>query len=198
MCYGAGQMSASPALSALRRATAADHSALEDEAAIERRLADPAARTQMVLAFHRFHAGVEAGAHPLVASLGGVFQPLSRSEGVARDLADLGVVPPAPGSPPPPASPGAALGWVYVAEGSMLGGRIIRRRLAAAGCDLVGLSFLDPHGDQTGERWRAFQTLLEQACADGAASIDQIVAGGLQGFAYARATLARPSQQAAA
>lgn len=191
-------MSASPALSALRRATAADHSALEDEAAIERRLADPAARTQMVLAFHRFHFGVEAAAHPLVASLAGAFKPLARSEGVARDLADLGVVAPTPAAPPPVTTAGAALGWVYVAEGSMLGGRIIRRRLAAAGCDLAGLSFLDPHGDQTGESWRAFQTLLEQACADGAASVEQIVAGGLQGFAYARATLAPLSQRAAA
>lgn len=191
-------MSASPALSALRMATAADHSALEDEAAIERRLADPAARTQMVLAFHRFHAGAEAAAHRLVAALEGPFKPLVRSEGVARDLADLGVVAPAPVSLPAAATAGAALGWVYVAEGSMLGGRIIRRRLAAGGCDLVGLSFLDPYGDQTGERWRAFQALLEQACADGAASIDQIVAGGLQGFAYARATLAPVSQRAAA
>lgn len=185
-------MSAPPALSALRRATAADHSALENEAGIERRLADPAGRAAIVGAFHHFHAGLEAGAHPLVGGLDGAFQPRSRAEGIARDLLDLGVTPGPVLPPEPPRSAGAALGWVYVAEGSMLGGRIIRRRLASAGCDLLGLSFLDPYGDQTGERWRAFLVLLEQACAEGTATIDQVVEGGKAAFAYADATL-RPA-----
>lgn len=74
----------------------------------------------------------------------------------------------------------------------MLGGRIIRRRLAAAGSDLRGLSFLDPYGDQTGERWRAFLTGLEQACADGTATIEQVVQGGVEAFAFADAVL-RPA-----
>jgi heme oxygenase len=185
-------MSAPPALYALRRATAADHSALENEAGIERRLASPADRTAVVAAFHHFHAGLEPGAHPLIAGLDGAFRPRSRAQGIARDLRDLGVTPKPVPPLEPPTSLGAALGWVYVAEGSMLGGRIIRRRLAAAGCDLRGLSFLDPDGDHTGERWRTFLVLLEQTCAEGMATIDQVVRGGKAAFAYAGATL-RPA-----
>jgi heme oxygenase len=116
--------------------------------------------------------------------------PRPRAGLIANDLADLGMTAETPPHPrEPPSSTGVALGWVYVAEGSMLGGRIIRRRLSAAGSDLKGLSFLDPYGDQTGDRWRAFLTVLEQACADGTASIDQVVRGGVEAFAFAHATL---------
>lgn len=191
-------MTASPALSALRRATAAAHSALEDQAGIEARLADPAARPQMVAAFHRFHVALETEAHPLVAALGGPFTPQPRAEILTADLAELGMTLDRPATRlEPPSSTGVALGWVYVAEGSMLGGRVIRRRLIAAGSDLRGLSFLDPYGDQTGERWRAFLTLLEQACADGTATIEQVVQGGGEAFAFADAIL-RPVHVGAA
>ena len=191
-------MQASPALLALRRATAADHSALEEEAAIEPRLADPATRPQTVLAFHRFHAALEATAHPLVTGLDTGFAPVSRGAMIARDLADLGRPAPRTPSVGAPGSIGAALGWVYVAEGSMLGGRIIRRRLGAAGIDLTGLSFLDPHGEETGARWRAFLHLLEAACANGRAEIADVVQGGLAGFAHARRTLHPDAMRAAA
>ena len=183
-------MTASPALAALRRATASAHTALEDEARIEARLADPVTRPQTVGAFHRFHAALETGAHPPVAALGGPFAPRPRADILAADLADLGMGVERPALRlEPPSSTGVALGWVYVAEGSMLGGRIIRRRLAAAGSDLRGLSFLDPYGDQTGARWRAFLTIMERACADGTATIEQVVQGGVEAFAFADATL---------
>lgn len=90
------------------------------------------------------------------------------------------------------------MGWVYVAEGSMLGGRIIRRRLAAEGRDLDGLGFLDPYGEETGARWRAFMDLLDRACANGHATIDQVVKGGVDGFAFAHRTLQPQPQEAAA
>lgn len=191
-------MSASPALSALRRATVADHAALEHEAEIESRLADPSTRAATVAAFHRFHAAVEATAHPVVAALDGPFRPRSRAEGIARDLIALGMTPQTVSSSLRTISTGAALGWVYVAEGSMLGGRIIRKRLTAAGADLHGLTFLDPYGDQTGERWRAFLALLDQACADGAATVDDIVRGGVEAFAFARQILTPQPEEAAA
>lgn len=90
------------------------------------------------------------------------------------------------------------MGWVYVAEGSMLGGRIIRRRLTAEGRDLDGLDFLDPYGEETGARWRAFMDLLDRACVSGLATIDQVVKGGVDGFAFAHRTLQPPPQEAAA
>jgi heme oxygenase len=195
-------MIASPALLALREATAAAHETLEIEARIEPRLSDHATRAETVAAFHRFHAGLEPLSHPLVAGLNhelsAGFDPRSRADGIARDLAALGVRTPAPTCSNAPATAGEALGWVYVAEGSMLGGRIIRRRLTAAGCDLNGLGFLDPYGEDTGARWRAFIGLLDRACASGHAAIDQIVKGGVDGFDFAHRTLQPRNQNVAA
>lgn len=195
-------MSASPILLALREATAAAHETLETEARIEARLASPETRPAMVAAFYRFHAGLEPVSHALTARLnadvGGGFEPRSRAGGIARDLAALGVAAPAAARLEGPASSGEALGWVYVAEGSMLGGRIIRKRLTAEGHGLEGLSFLDPYGEETGARWRAFMTLLDQACAAGRADVDQIVKGGVDGFAFAHRILQPRKQEAAA
>ena len=162
-------MIASPALLALREATASAHETLEVQARIEPRLSDPATRGATVAAFYRFHAGLEPLSHPLTAALNSEldagFEPRSRANGIAQDLTILGQRIPSPARPAAPASAGEALGWVYVAEGSMLGGRIIRRRLAAEGRDLDGLGFLDPYGEETGARWRAFMDLLDRACA---------------------------------
>jgi heme oxygenase len=195
-------MIASPALLALREATASAHETLEVQARIEPRLSDPATRAETVAAFYRFHAGLEPLSHPLVAALnaelGAGFEPRSRANGIAQDLKILGQRIPSPARPAAPDSAGEALGWVYVAEGSMLGGRIIRRRLAAEGRDLDGLGFLDPYGEETGARWRAFMDLLDRACANGHATIDQVVKGGVDGFAFAHRTLQPQPQEAAA
>ncbi|QYF86200.1 biliverdin-producing heme oxygenase [Brevundimonas sp. PAMC22021] len=183
-------MIASPVLHALRAATGPAHDALETQARIEPRLADRRTRGALVADFHRFHAGLEAAAHPLIADLDEGFRVRSRAEGIAHDLRDLGVLTPPMRPMTPPASVGEALGRVYVAEGSMLGGRIIRRRLAAQGIDLTGLAFLDPWGDDTGARWRGFIAAMERACATGAADMDAVVRGGLHGFAFAERALA--------
>ncbi|WP_052247730.1 biliverdin-producing heme oxygenase [Brevundimonas nasdae] len=195
-------MIASPALLALREATASAHETLEVQARIEPRLSDPATRGATVAAFYRFHAGLEPLSHPLTAALNSEldagFEPRSRAEGIAQDLKLLGQRVPPPARPVAPATAGEALGWVYVAEGSMLGGRIIRRRLAAEGRDLDGLGFLDPYGEETGARWRAFIDLLDRACAGGLVTIDQVVKGGIDGFAFAHRTLQPQPQEAAA
>lgn len=195
-------MIASPALLALREATASAHETLEVQARIEPRLSDPATRGATVAAFYRFHAGLEPLSHPLTAALNSEldtgFEPRSRAEGIAQDLTLLGQRVPPPARPVAPATAGEALGWVYVAEGSMLGGRIIRRRLAAEGRDLDGLGFLDPYGEETGARWRAFIDLLDRACASGLVTIDQVVKGGIDGFAFAHRTLQPQPQEAAA
>ena len=195
-------MIASPALLALREATASAHETLEVQARIEPRLSDPATRGATVAAFHRFHAGLEPLSHPLTAALNSEldagFEPRSRANGIAQDLMMLGQRVPPPARPVAPATAGEALGWVYVAEGSMLGGRIIRRRLAVEGRDLDGLGFLDPYGEETGARWRAFMDLLDRACASGLVTIDQVVKGGIDGFAFAHRTLQPELQEVAA
>ena len=195
-------MIASPALLALREATASAHETLEVQARIEPRLSDPATRAATVAGFYRFHAGLEPLSHPLTAALNAEleadFEPRSRAHGIAQDLTILGQRVPPPARPAAPASAGEALGWVYVAEGSMLGGRIIRKRLTAEGRGLEGLNFLDPYGEETGARWRAFMALLDQACAAGRADVDQIVKGGVDGFAFARRVLQPRTQEVAA
>lgn len=195
-------MIASPALLALREATASAHETLETEARIEARLADPTTRAATVASFYRFHAGLEPTSHPQVAELnravGAGFDPRSRAVGIVADLTAMGEPTPPSALAPQPRSAGEALGWVYVAEGSMLGGRIIRRRLTAEGRGLEGLAFLDPYGEETGARWRAFIALLDLACTSGRASVDQIVQGGVDGFAFAQRTLQPQTQDAAA
>lgn len=187
-------MSAFPVVSALRRATQSAHRALEEGADLEWRLAEACSRAGTLQAFHRFHDGVERRAHPVLGRLDAGFDLRSRAADLAKDLTRLGAAPLPRGAANPLATAGEALGWVYVAEGSMLGGRIIRRRLTADGVDLRGLDFLDPFGAATGERWQAFMRLLEDACAAGAARAADVVQGGIDAFAFAHDTLDRRAE----
>lgn len=104
------------------------------------------------------------------------------------DLRALGAAVPEQADLPPVnfGSEGEALGFLYVLEGSSLGGRVILKALAAGGATAEGLSFLDPYGPETGARWRSFLAVLEQA---GAASIDEVAKGGVHGFEHARRCL---------
>ena len=60
----------------------------------------------------------------------------------------------------------AALGSLYVLEGSTLGGRHIARHLAGAPwLPPGGLRYFDPHGARTGQRWQETLARLEEAPA---------------------------------
>jgi heme oxygenase len=84
------------------------------------------------------------------------------------------------------------LGFFYVLEGSTLGGKIINRKVEADGGDLTGLSFLSPYGARTGERWRSFLAVLDEADVDEAAT-GAIVAGGVRAFETAIDWLCAPN-----
>ena len=59
-------------------------------------------------------------------------------------------------------SQSAAMGAMYVLEGSTLGGKIISKVLRKQVPDLDGsLSFFDGYGDQTGEMWSRFKSALD-------------------------------------
>lgn len=79
-----------------------------------------------------------------------------------------------------------ALGFAYVLEGATLGGRVIRKRVAAAGASLVGLSFFDVYGPATADQWKRFCVVVERECASGVA---KTVEGALAGFGFVRAAL---------
>lgn len=82
------------------------------------------------------------------------------------------------------ASPAAALGGLYVLEGSTLGGRVLIR-LAEASLGVSrqrGGRFLAGHGSDTGRLWRDFLEALAVIPAGGDAG-DQAVAGARRTFA---------------
>lgn len=104
--------------------------------------------------------------------------PRRRMHLLAADLAVLGASPFAvdalPSCPVPLlGNAAAALGSLYVMEGSTLGGRIIERHVERRlGFDhLSGCSYFAGYGARTGAMWRAFLARLELAPLGDAAGI---------------------------
>ncbi|WP_420477755.1 biliverdin-producing heme oxygenase [Brevundimonas sp. FT23028] len=179
----------------MREATAEIHSAIEVEADVERRLRDLTERPAMVGRFHRLHQAVEAAVAPWRAHFeADGYGPDRRSILILAGLDALGAPTPAPVTTRAPASYGEAMGWVYVAEGSMLGGRVMRKAMVRDGIPLTGLDFLDPWGDETGLRWRAFLNTMESAWTSGRAAQDDIVKGGKDAFDLAFGVLVPPAR----
>lgn len=193
-------MKSSPVLYALRLATGDLHRQVEAESRIESRLRDLASRPAMVARFLDLHRGVETVVEPWRGALSDAgFAPHLRAEDLRTDLERLGGAEAEGNGRRPAGTLGEAIGWLYVAEGSTLGGRVIRRGLLQAGAPLTGLGFLDPWGDATGERWRAFVTAMESACASGRAQQSDVLEGGRDAFklAYALLVPPRPIESAA-
>jgi heme oxygenase len=174
----------------LRAATAGDHERLETRLAVHERIGDRAARAALLARYWRFHASAEAALAPWLGGVDGLdFDARRRTPLLRRDFVDLGLAPPigaAEGAAV--GSLGAALGLMYVLEGSALGGRVIRRELAQRGQDFVGLGFLDPYGGETGARWCSFLEVLARETRQ-PAEAEAAVAGAQTGFRHAEAVL---------
>lgn len=188
-------MSVSPVLQSLRTATAEIHTAIETEADVERRLRDLEERPALVARFHVLHSAVEAAVAPWRGHFrADGYDPDRRSLLILAGLETLGV-------PTPPGEAvvglptyGEAIGWVYVAEGSMLGGRVMQKAMVRDGIPLTGLEFLDPWGDETGSRWRAFMRVMDSACASGRAMPEDVLKGGRDAFDLAFRLLVPPAR----
>ena len=177
-------------INALREATTEAHGRLESDIDLFGRVGEPDSRRDMVARFHRLHATVEPAVEAMLADLPGLdFEARRRSRYVRRDLADLEGQPLASPALPNIESLGEALGWWYVLEGSSLGGRVIHRTLLVEGKDLRGLSFLLPYGSATGEWWRRFVEVLDEADRRDPSARSDILAGGIAGFRYAHEVL---------
>ncbi|WP_420469778.1 biliverdin-producing heme oxygenase [Brevundimonas sp. FT23042] len=149
----------------------------------------------MVARFHQLHQSVETAVAPWRAHFEtDGYGPDRRSILILAGLDELGASAPSPVTTRAPASYGEAMGWVYVAEGSMLGGRVMRKAMVRDGIPLTGLDFLDPWGDETGLRWRAFMSTMESAWASGRATQDDIVKGGKDAFDLAFGVLVPPAR----
>jgi heme oxygenase (biliverdin-IX-beta and delta-forming) len=131
---------------------------------------------------HAFHAEAErVGAGALDVAAG-------RAELIRRGLDHLQAAP-GPGSEAARGDLSTALGWLYVAEGSALGGRVMRKAMERDGIDLTGLDFLDADGATVGARWQGFLSRMEAAVADGCANADAVVAAALSAFDRAHVLL---------
>ena len=190
-------MTVSAIHAALRAATEVPHRTLEADADVEARLRDPARRVDVLIGLARFHDEAEMRVAVLGDDLAEA-RPAGRARALRDGLQRLGAPPQPAISPLAPTDASTALGWLYVAEGSALGGRVMRKAMVRDGIDLTGLEFLDISGEFTGPRWTACLTLIDRAVSDGSAAPDAVVQGALQAFAAARTALVAPTEASAA
>jgi heme oxygenase len=149
-------------LARLRRGTSATHARIETIPALARLLAPGLGTADYVAvlrAMHAFLAGIEPAVARALATWPDAAALLdgSRPRALAEDLAWFGATTPPPIDPPALPDTEAALGALYVIEGSGLGARVIARHLA----DTLGVSpgaGASFYGGQSAEaarqRWR--------------------------------------------
>lgn len=183
---------ASPVHGRLREATHLQHEALERRSNVLGRIVAPDARRTLVEGFHRLHASLEPGLARWLDDVESLdFEERRRAPWLVRDLEVLAGRVEIDPAAPAPGSRLEALGWLYVLEGSTLGGRVIRKQVAASDGGMDGLGFLDPYGARQGERWKSFLAVLErEARSEG--DVETVVAGARNAFRYAEACLAEP------
>ncbi|WP_447595530.1 biliverdin-producing heme oxygenase [Stenotrophomonas rhizophila] len=121
---------------------------------------------------YRFHRDIDAlYANAALDALLPDLEARRRLPLIARDLADLEQILPAPVPmrlDPDLALP-AALGWLYVAEGSNLGGTILYKMAARLGLDAgFGARHLAAHPDGAARHWREFTAALDGVVLDDA------------------------------
>jgi heme oxygenase len=183
------ERAAQGARAALRAATEAAHLRLHDIPAFRALAEGRISRTAYAALLHRklgFHAALEARLAEVPALAGfGIDLPGRRRTHLLRaDLAWLGAETEAAWTPLPAFDDAAAaLGGLYVAEGSTLGGRHLALALDGIlppGPD--GRRFLLGHGERHGEMWRSCCAAIER-CGTGPEARAGMVRGALATFA---------------
>jgi heme oxygenase len=182
------------AIDRLRQETGSAHSRLDRSLGLIDRLSAPGQMGQVLAGYHLLHRQTEAEIAPFLADIADLdFAARRRSPLIAEDLhalghcafldnaIRLGI-----------ATRAAALGALYVLEGSSLGGRVILKELKSRGASLAGLGFLDAYGNDTGRRWRSFLAILEREVTSSEHKIEA-VKGALNTFAFAERCLRKES-----
>ncbi|BAU93052.1 heme oxygenase [Methylorubrum populi] len=147
----------------LREATAAAHEALERDLDWEARVATLPGYRDLLVRLRGFHAAYEPAIGAALADAP-FFDPRRRLPALDADLHALDRR--APDTPSAPAAPrldgpGAALGALYVLEGSTLGGAVIGRHVARLHGEGVPLAYYAGRGRDTGPLWRSFRERLD-------------------------------------
>lgn len=178
-----------PALVALRQATAGHHQAIESVTRLDGDW-DLFHYQRVLWGFDHYLRAWEP--HVLAAlptHLREGFAARSRRGFLRADLAALGGPPvdapsaPAPTLPELP-STAAAMGSLYVLEGSALGGQLIARRLRQQHglAEQDGGAYFNGWGPRTGAMWQQFRAQLEGEVGDDPVAIDEACRAAVQTF----------------
>jgi heme oxygenase len=151
----------------LREATRDAHRDAEAAFDLDSRTASRREYARLLLALHAFHSCAEERLRAVDGwdALGPPVDLAARERAalLEQDLAHLGVPVPSPAAVTLPSLDSllAALGCLYVLEGSRLGGALVARRaVSTLGPDLP-VTFFSSDGRPTGADWRSFQRSLD-------------------------------------
>lgn len=149
----------------LKRATAPLHEALDGRMMTANLFADRERYTLFLAMQRRFHQEIEAlyrdeGLAALIPDLAA----RRKVDEIDQDIADVGGTVPADGTTVDPADKAAALGWLYVAEGSSLGAAFLFKAVEKIGLgETFGARHLAAHPDGRMPHWRKFGAALDAA-----------------------------------
>ncbi len=149
----------------LKAATRDSHGALDKRIMAGDIFADRGNFARFLRVQYRFHRSIDAlYASPALDALLPALHERRRLQQVRSDLQDLEQSLPGQDMAPLTADlplP-AALGWLYVAEGSNLGGTVLYKMAAALGLDRdFGARHLAAHPDGAARHWREFTAALD-------------------------------------
>ncbi len=180
-------------LDRLRTATAQQHSELEATVAINRRLAHRDEYRWLLEKFYGFYHALERKLErsPAAERDDLAFSEREKARWLAQDLAQLGIADvsrlPQACDLPAVDNYAAALGTMYVLEGSTLGGRHIAALLKASAIPPNAQRFFHSYGAEVGTMWRSFCGVLNELSAPH--EQDVAVANARATFASMRAWL---------
>lgn len=139
---------------------------------------------------YRFHCDINAlYANAALAALVPDLAGRRRLPEIASDLRDLGhALPPSAAAAVRADLPlASALGWLYVAEGSNLGGAVLYKLAVKLGLNSgFGARHLAAHPDGVARHWRGFTAALD-AVTLSRSQEDEVVAGAEAAFGRVRA-----------
>ncbi|WP_342151152.1 biliverdin-producing heme oxygenase [Methylorubrum sp. SB2] len=149
----------------LRVATAEAHEALERDLDWQERVATLPGYRALLARLRGFHAAYEPAIAVALADEA-FFAPRRRLAALDADLAALGLDDAARAALPAPLAPrlageGAAMGALYVLEGSTLGGLVIGRHVGGLHGAGTPLAYYAGRGREAGPLWRAFRERLD-------------------------------------
>lgn len=109
---------------------------------------------------------------------------LNKADLLKADLSELGLFETTSKSKFTISSVEAAIGTLYVIEGSTLGGQIISKKLKSSlQLSEPQMQFFRGYGDKTGPMWQKFKTFLDSESV-GSYNSDKIVAGAEEAFTF--------------